>query len=148
MTCREGNELDSIWFYVISVATALLSHRFKDSAESLLFSVVALLFPKIEVAALCAPSSWKARGAFSFNLELTYTNIDLTWSSGWYREVLFEELSPALSEWFNRLNLAVGAMSAAAQVGGWAKRSELLSPLSLYWGSLYERPVAMKKPAA
>lgn len=32
-------------------------------------------------------------------------------------EVLFEELSPAPSEWSNLVNLAVGAMSAAAQVG-------------------------------
>lgn len=64
------------------------------------------------------------------------------------KEVLFEELSPALSEWSNLLNLAVGAMSAAAQVGGRVERSKSFSSLSLFCGSLHERPVATKKPAA
>lgn len=64
------------------------------------------------------------------------------------RGVLFEKLSPAPWEWSNLLNLAVGAVSAAAQVGGRVERSKSFSPLSLFWGSLRERPVATTNPAA
>lgn len=58
---------------------------------------------------------------------------------------MFEELSPALPESSNLVNLAEGAMSAAAQVEGRAGRSKSFCSLSLFGESLSEQLVATKK---
>lgn len=126
---------------------AIPSHRFKDSADSLLLFFIVFfrhseLFMDWNWSALCFFKLENPRGFF---LWLKTNVFDLGWSPGWYWGVLFEELSPALSERSNLLNLAVDAVSAAAQVGQWVERSELTSFLNLFWERLREWPVGIKR---